>query len=179
MPVDPEPSTTSTSHTLPILVNIGDLLSYWTGGLLRSTVHRVVFPAPTTKEAQTERYSIAYFCHPLDDAVLEEVPSEIVKAHKMSGKAVEFEGMEDLGEGKIMTAKEHLMSRLAVRYSENRTSLVRQTDDSTGNLWWSYVMSTTLLPRHFLLKRYCKALYPPLPCLPPLTHTRTCPQRLQ
>ncbi len=28
----------------PILVNIGDLLSYWTDGLLKSTVHRVVFP---------------------------------------------------------------------------------------------------------------------------------------
>ncbi len=28
----------------PILMNIGDLLSYWTNGLLRSTVHRVVFP---------------------------------------------------------------------------------------------------------------------------------------
>ncbi|KAJ9637907.1 hypothetical protein H2199_007402 [Coniosporium tulheliwenetii] len=28
----------------PILVNIGDLLSYWTNGLLKSTVHRVIFP---------------------------------------------------------------------------------------------------------------------------------------
>lgn len=120
MPVDPESSSTSTSHHLPILVNIGDLLSYWTGGLLRSTVHRVVFPAPTTKEAQTERYSIAYFCHPLDDAVLEEVPSQIVRAHKASGQAVEFEGLANVGEGKIMTAKQHLMSRLEVRMKRSQ-----------------------------------------------------------
>lgn len=115
-------------------MNIGDLLSYWTGGLLRSTVHRVVFPAPATKEAQTERYSIAYFCHPLDNAVLEEVPSELVKAHKKSGKAVEFEGMEDLGEGKIMTAKEHLMSRLAVRFCEIQIKLVWDTDNFNRQL---------------------------------------------
>ena len=43
-----------------VLVNIGDLLSYWTNGLLKSTVHRVIGP----KDAQT-RYSIAYFCHPV------------------------------------------------------------------------------------------------------------------
>lgn len=39
---------------LPILVNIGDLLEDWTGGLLKSTVHRVVFP----KEEGGDRYSI-------------------------------------------------------------------------------------------------------------------------
>lgn len=37
-------SATSTGE-LPILVNIGDLLQDWTGGLLKSTVHRVVFPS--------------------------------------------------------------------------------------------------------------------------------------
>jgi isopenicillin N synthase-like dioxygenase len=30
----------------PIVVNIGDLLSYWTNGLLRSTVYHVVLTAP-------------------------------------------------------------------------------------------------------------------------------------
>jgi len=107
---------------------------------LRSTVHRVVFPAPTTKEAQTERYSIAYFCHPLDDAVLEEVPSDIVRAHKASGRAVEFEGMAEVGEGKIMTAKQHLMARLEVRMHVWKVdNIMDSTDEKTGNLWRSYM----------------------------------------
>lgn len=51
MPTDPdtaEPSSNAgmarSKTGVPILVNIGDLLSYWTNGLLKSTVHRVVFP---------------------------------------------------------------------------------------------------------------------------------------
>ena len=83
----------------PILVNIGDLLSYWTGGLLRSTVHRVVMPKELPSQQQEEqqqqeflssngasttsrgehRYSIAYFGHPNDDTELVPVPSEVVK----------------------------------------------------------------------------------------------------
>ncbi|CBX96653.1 hypothetical protein LEMA_P109180.1 [Plenodomus lingam JN3] len=39
VPVNPSPSTLP--HP-PILVNIGDLLSFWTRGMLKSTVHRVV-----------------------------------------------------------------------------------------------------------------------------------------
>jgi isopenicillin N synthase-like dioxygenase len=85
----------------PILVNVGDLLSFWTHGLLKSTVHRVVFP----KEVENaDRYSIAYFCHPLDEAKLEGVPSKLV------------EGMGD-GTRDVMTAKEHLESRLNATYS--------------------------------------------------------------
>lgn len=92
----------------PILVNIGDLLSYWTKGLLKSTVHRVVFP-----EGQTEdRYSIAYFCHPENEAELVAVPSEMVRSRLNS----------QTGDGryrpekKAMTAEEHLVGRLAVTY---------------------------------------------------------------
>ncbi len=42
-PVPVTPPGTENDPAPPILVNIGDLLSYWTNGLLRSTVHRVVF----------------------------------------------------------------------------------------------------------------------------------------
>jgi len=100
----------------PILVNIGDVLSYWTNGLLRSTVHRVVVPADA-REGE-DRYSIAYFCHPLDEAELVAVPSEAVR---------EFDGGEQelrrvgggklLGEeGRVVTAKEHLDRRLGATY---------------------------------------------------------------
>ena len=40
-----------------IVVNTGDLLEFWSAGLFKSTVHRVVSVA-----SKTSRYSIAYFC---------------------------------------------------------------------------------------------------------------------
>ncbi|KAI1799371.1 Clavaminate synthase-like protein [Daldinia bambusicola] len=115
VPVDP-PSTGGNENTAappPILVNIGDLLSYWTNGLLRSTVHRVAFPSTPEALAAGEstadpRYSIAYFCHPTNDTPLAAVPSERVKA---AGEN------ENLGNGeKVLTADEHLQMRLQATY---------------------------------------------------------------
>ena len=93
---------------LPILANLGDLLEDWTGGLLKSTVHRVIFPKG---EDQSDRYSIAYFCHPLDDELLEPVPSKLVQDHAMKT------GKGSSRNGKLLTAKEHLMERLAATYT--------------------------------------------------------------
>lgn len=118
VPVDPFSSSSasydSQSQPLPILVNIGDLLSYWTGGLLKSTVHRVVFPVGK----QSERYSIAYFCHPLDEAELVEVPSKRVRDHAEKGKGPTVDRKDDRDGGgkKIVTAKDHLMWRLTETY---------------------------------------------------------------
>ncbi|KAB2573174.1 UPF0676 protein [Lasiodiplodia theobromae] len=92
----------------PVLVNIGDLLSYWTDGLLKSTVHRVVFPREDAGGVGDDRYSIAYFCHPVDDAKLVPVPSDVVK---------EKGGKEGAGErATVLTAKDHLLERLAATY---------------------------------------------------------------
>ncbi|KAK4539169.1 hypothetical protein LTR36_001192 [Oleoguttula mirabilis] len=92
---------------LPILVNIGDLLEDWTAGLLKSTVHRVIFP----EASGGDRYSIAYFCHPLDDALLEPVPSKLVEDHALKS------GRKLARDGKLITAKDHLMARLAATYT--------------------------------------------------------------
>ena len=86
-------------------MNVGDLLSFWTSGYLKSTVHRVVSP----KEGAGDRYSIAYFCHPLHSTRLIKVPSVLVK---QEGEQNEGIG----GSTDIMTAKEHLSSRLAATY---------------------------------------------------------------
>jgi isopenicillin N synthase-like dioxygenase len=43
-------------------VNLGDALQFWTKGLLKSTVHRVLIPPK-------QRYSIAYFVEPNPDVV--------------------------------------------------------------------------------------------------------------
>jgi len=95
----------------PILVNLGDLLSYWTAGLLRSTVHRVVFP-PKARRGGEDRYSMVYFCHPIDTTVLVPVPSKVVQERGNRGA--------NETEGKMMTAAEHLTSRLAATYGWGR-----------------------------------------------------------
>lgn len=130
VPVDPTPGTTK---SLPILVNIGDLLCHWTNGLLKSTVHRVIFPkAGEGPEGGEERLSMAFFCRmysfrsarrlplfrknpadgnaePQDDAKLIPIPSRIVQ---------ERPPLADLtdGDNKVMTSRDHLNSRLAATY---------------------------------------------------------------
>ncbi|ODM18013.1 hypothetical protein SI65_06801 [Aspergillus cristatus] len=109
----------------PILVNIGDLLSYWTDGLLKSTVHRVVFPLSEQRaENPQDRYSIVYFCHPVNTTELVPVPSKIVDAHReerkeSQGDKVGFGGGAGyLVPGKrALTASEHLQARLAATYT--------------------------------------------------------------
>lgn len=54
-PVTVNPSGTEHDASPPILLNIGDLLSHWTNGLLKSTVHRVVFPKDARRGGE-DRY---------------------------------------------------------------------------------------------------------------------------
>lgn len=119
-PVPVSPPGTEDDPSPPILVNIGDLLSYWTNGLFRSTVHRVVFPkegtnALTGESSTGPRYSIAYFCHPVGSAPLEPVPSERVTSF------VPAEGTPDANpyaQRKALTADEHLFMRLKASYGD-------------------------------------------------------------
>lgn len=90
----------------PIIVNIADQLSYWTGGLLKSTIHRVKFPAKVQETGQ-DRYSIVYFSHPNDDTLLTPLPSDMVR------------NIKDRGANKAetaITARQHLDKRLAASY---------------------------------------------------------------
>lgn len=113
------PPGTEQDPSPPILVNIGDLLSYWTNGLFRSTVHRVVFPRGEEERGEMSampRYSIAYFCHPMDEALLEAVPSERVRAFVPR----DVQGMEaetnPYAQRKVLTAGDHLLMRLKESY---------------------------------------------------------------
>ncbi|KAJ5783034.1 hypothetical protein N7457_004808 [Penicillium paradoxum] len=125
-PVPIVPGSGETYPFPPILVNIGDLLSYWTDGLLKSTVHRVVFPlAEQQSPNPQDRYTLVYFCHPIDNTELVPVPSGVVAAHRErtggipSDERVGFGGgAGNLEPGKRpLTAHEHLMSRLEATYA--------------------------------------------------------------
>lgn len=87
----------------PVIVNIGDLLSYWTAGLLKSTIHRVKF---SNSQAE-DRYSIVFFSHPSDETLLEPVPSELLKDRTGRGVAKDTE---------YITALQHLQKKISNTY---------------------------------------------------------------
>ncbi|CAG8157991.1 unnamed protein product [Penicillium nalgiovense] len=126
VPIVPGPTTEAEMYPFPpILVNIGDLLSYWTDGLLKSTVHRVVFPLAEQRSPNPQdRYTLVYFCHPVDQTELVPVPSGIVAAHRERSGGVPADGRVGFGGGagnlvpgkRPLTAHEHLMSRLEATY---------------------------------------------------------------
>ncbi|CAF9934478.1 MAG: hypothetical protein ALECFALPRED_005958 [Alectoria fallacina] len=106
-PVPVHPPGTEDDSFPPILVNIGDLMHFWTDGLLKSTVHRVVFPEGESED----RYSIAYFCHPLDRIEIESVPSGMIRDRKMGNRQQRVEKV---------TAEGYLKQRLAETYGWGR-----------------------------------------------------------
>lgn len=63
-----------------IVINAGDLLARWSNDIIRSTDHRVVSPPlknptdefyPARYIPNNLSYSIAYFCNPNQDALIE------------------------------------------------------------------------------------------------------------
>ena len=105
-PVAVRPPGTAADPAPPLVVNIGDMLSDWTGRRLRSTLHRVVIP-PRRAE---DRYSVAFFCHPVASTPLVPVPSPLIEAREGVARG------GGRGEGEVLTAAEHLKRRLAETY---------------------------------------------------------------
>jgi isopenicillin N synthase-like dioxygenase len=58
-----------------LVVNIGDMLQRLTNGVLRSTSHRVVNPAPD--RASHARYSMPFFLHFRSDFPIEALPGTV------------------------------------------------------------------------------------------------------
>jgi len=58
-----------------LVINIGDMLQRLTNGVLRSTSHRVVNPAPD--RASHARYSMPYFLHFRPDFIIEALPGTV------------------------------------------------------------------------------------------------------
>ncbi|GAD95358.1 hypothetical protein PVAR5_4000 [Paecilomyces variotii No. 5] len=61
-----------------IVVNAGDLLARWSNDIIKSTRHRVVEPPSPVEEDKSDtipaRYSVAYFCNPNIDKLIDALP---------------------------------------------------------------------------------------------------------
>jgi isopenicillin N synthase-like dioxygenase len=88
-----------------IVVNAGDLLARWSNDTIKSTLHRVVEPPPKPEDADKDvyppRYSIAYFCNPNYDRMIEAIPGTYEDAGRKYGD---------------VTSGEYLIQRLTATY---------------------------------------------------------------
>lgn len=85
-----------------IVVNAADLLMRWSNDLIKSTMHRVVEPrnlqgddeasdgagVHTDDKLHPARYSIAYFCNPTFDRMIETIPGTVKEGEVKKYEAV-------------------------------------------------------------------------------------------
>lgn len=74
--LDVQPPTAPDS----VLVNTGQLMARWTNDAWRATAHRVI--VPNAEVAMSHRYSIACFCDPDIDTMIETLPSFVSKGEQ-------------------------------------------------------------------------------------------------
>ncbi|UZJ56323.1 hypothetical protein CBS101457_005643 [Exobasidium rhododendri] len=102
-----------------IVVNVGDALEFWTAAVFRSTQHRVVMPR--SEDEAVSRFSIAYFCHPDSDALLEPLTNiKAIKTIPTRSKQDYQQVLQRKGvdaEVKRLTGGQHLQSRLKSTYA--------------------------------------------------------------
>lgn len=90
--VDPSPDA--------FVFNVGDMLSFWTGGEYKSSVHRVINKAPT------DRYSAAFFYDGAHDCPL-------IPLNQKPGEA---------GDGDCLTVEKHMIKRISESYGAGKPS---------------------------------------------------------
>ena len=83
-----------------IVVNLGDIISFWTGGYLRSTLHRVV-PVDVPKE----RHALAYFCRPAFQTRLDPIPSPLLGGSVLETTDVEAPVDRNVTAGEWLAAR--------------------------------------------------------------------------
>ncbi|KDQ08228.1 hypothetical protein BOTBODRAFT_38059 [Botryobasidium botryosum FD-172 SS1] len=108
-----------------ILVNVGDSFDFWTGGLFKSTQHRVALPRTAAEKAQA-RYSIVYFLHAADDVPLSRIPRKGLKGSETSEITTQAADNQSvrarfgIDPDEVLTSKEWLERRLAATYTKGR-----------------------------------------------------------
>lgn len=77
------------------IVNLGDVLVQWSGGILRSNLHRVA--TPPGEQAGCTRYSLAYFMRPSNDVSMRRLESGGVIPQPAEGEENEDMSLEEWG----------------------------------------------------------------------------------
>ncbi|KAJ3279595.1 hypothetical protein HK104_001310 [Borealophlyctis nickersoniae] len=97
-----------------IVVNTGDLVEFWTRGVVKSAVHRVVVPEGDA--AKQSRYSIAYFLGPDPTTPLDPIPSPLLTHlppfQDAKTKSTAYVSADAFKGEKTVTAREHAELRL-------------------------------------------------------------------
>ncbi|KAI0828140.1 hypothetical protein BC628DRAFT_1364208 [Trametes gibbosa] len=102
------------------ICNIGDALNMFSGGILRSNIHRVI--PPPKEQAQHERWSVVFFTRPNDNVELHDLSQESA----LIAEAVAKAPMGKYRPG--VTAKEWLARRVgAQRYTNYKVCLYRNS----------------------------------------------------
>lgn len=101
-------------HAAPVvpgalLVNLGDLFSFWTSGVFRSTVHRVVSPGAT-------RHSAVWFCN-ADFCAPVEVVGGIASGTSCAEGSVAESQRQQAQQSKSVTAGEYILQRLGLMHA--------------------------------------------------------------
>jgi len=99
------------------IINLGDALVKFTGGILRSNIHRVV--APPGEQGTETRYSVVYFARPGDQVVLRRLKGGVIPELR--------EGEQEKEEG--MSSKEWIKLQ-ALRLRE-----VGRSEEERKRLW--------------------------------------------
>ncbi|KAH9928938.1 Clavaminate synthase-like protein [Fomitopsis serialis] len=111
------PGTESWQYVKPIpghaICNLGDAMSIFSGGILRSNLHRVV--PPPGAQSQYERWSLVFFTRPgysqLLEALTEGSPMIAEAASKVADKSIYFSGQ---------TSKEWFFRRIKNQRTKNQ-----------------------------------------------------------
>jgi len=93
-----------------VLVNVADVMEFWTGGRFRSTLHRVEKP-----QDGGERWSIAFFDQPDDEAVVEKCVEGEMEPDYVAH--LERKGVKI---GEKITSGDYLQRRLKATYGGTR-----------------------------------------------------------
>lgn len=86
--------TASSCAAGALLLNLGSLMTRWTNGLWKSTMHQVTNPLPH-KAHSSRRLSMAFFHKPNYDAVLEVLPT-CYQSSLQQQQGLESEGNENM-----------------------------------------------------------------------------------
>lgn len=96
------------------IINMGDAMVEWSGGLLRSNLHRVTY-APG-KQAECERYSVAYLVRPESSVLMRKLNGEQEDQEGVACTAAEWE----LKKSKALTGGRNIAGSMYPRHESSK-----------------------------------------------------------